>query len=113
MEEAETTQAEDPSQEVEEEAVAETVPETGADAQEPAASPVQEEEPTALDEAELPRALEAVLCSAGEPVTIRDLAELLEFGVHDVRAGLRSSARSMSIWTGLFVSKISPVACRS
>ncbi len=88
MEEAETTQAEDPSQEVEEEAVTETVTETGADAQEPAASPEKEEEPTALDEAELPRALEAVLFSAGEPVTIRDLAELLEFGVHDVRAAV-------------------------
>ena len=84
MEEAETTQAEDPSQEVEEEAVTET----GADAQEPAASPEKEEEPAALDEAELPRALEAVLFSAGEPVTIRDLAELLEFGVHDVRAAV-------------------------
>ena len=88
MEEAETTQAEDPSQEVEEEAVTEAVTETGADAQEPAASPEKEEEPAALDEAELPRALEAVLFSAGEPVTIRDLAELLEFGVHDVRAAV-------------------------
>ena len=48
----------------------------------------EEEELTALGEDELPRALEAVLFCAGEPVTIRELAELLEFGVHDVRSAV-------------------------
>ncbi|MEC8896600.1 MAG: SMC-Scp complex subunit ScpB, partial [Planctomycetota bacterium] len=82
MEEAETSQADDQVQEVEEETAAQA--DTGAE--QPA--PLQEEEVVALGEEELPRALEAVLFCAGEPVTIRELAELLEFGVHDVRSAV-------------------------
>ena len=84
MEEVETTQAEDPAQEVEEEAAAQA----DADGEQPGISMGEEEELTALGEDELPRALEAVLFCAGEPVTIRELAELLEFGVHDVRSAV-------------------------
>ena len=84
MEEVETTQAEDPAQEVEEEAAAQA----DAGGEQPGISMGEEEELTALGEDELPRALEAVLFCAGEPVTIRELAELLEFGVHDVRSAV-------------------------
>ncbi len=48
------------------------------------------EDPGALTEEELPRAIEAVLFCAGEPVTIRELAELFEFGVHDVRSAVEN-----------------------
>ena len=48
----------------------------------------EEEELGALREEDLPRAIEAVLFCAGEPVTIRELAELFEFGVHDVRSAV-------------------------
>lgn len=84
MEEAETTQAEDQVQEVEEK----TAAQTDAGGEQPGISMQEEEELTALGEDELPRALEAVLFCAGEPVTIRELAELLEFGVHDVRSAV-------------------------
>ena len=84
MEEAETTQAEDQVQEVEEK----TAAQTDAGGEQPGISMQEEEELTALGEDELPRALEAVLFCAGEPVTIRELEELLEFGVHDVRSAV-------------------------
>ena len=84
MEEVETTQAEDQVQEVEEETAAQ--PDAGGE--QPGISMEEEEELAALGEDELPRALEAVLFCAGEPVTIRELAELLEFGVHDVRSAV-------------------------
>ena len=48
------------------------------------------ENPGVLTEDELPRAIEAVLFCAGEPVTIRELAELFEFGVHDVRSAVEN-----------------------
>ena len=48
------------------------------------------EDPGVLTEEELPRAIEAVLFCAGEPVTIRELAELFEFGVHDVRSAVEN-----------------------
>ena len=48
------------------------------------------ETPGVLTEDELPRAIEAVLFCAGEPVTIRELAELFEFGVHDVRSAVEN-----------------------
>jgi segregation and condensation protein B len=84
MQEAETTQAEDQVQEVEEK----TAAQTDAGGEQPGISMQEEEELTALGEDKLPRALEAVLFCAGEPVTIRELAELLEFGVHDVRSAV-------------------------
>ena len=84
MEEAETSQADDQVQEVEEE----TAAQADAGAEQPAPLQEEEQEVVALGEDELPRALEAVLFCAGEPVTIRELAELLEFGVHDVRSAV-------------------------
>ena len=49
------------------------------------------EDPGALTEEELPRAIEAVLFCAGEPVTIRELAELFEFGVQRSRTSGRNT----------------------
>ena len=85
MEEVETTQAEDRVQEegIEQESSAE--PGAGS-AQLEGSREV--EEITALGEDELPRALEAVLFCAGEPITIRELADLFDFGVHDVRSAV-------------------------
>lgn len=85
MEEVETTET---GNRVEEDALEEASPvEPGAAAENSAASR-EEEEITALGEDDLPRALEAVLFCAGEPITIRELAELFDFGVHDVRSAV-------------------------
>ena len=69
------------------------VSETGKqepEATEPEPTVKADEDPGVLTEDELPRAIEAVLFCAGEPVTIRELAELFEFGVHDVRSAVEN-----------------------
>ena len=84
MEEAEVSETGNQEPEVTEATAAEQEP--GAAEQKGRAE--AEEELGALTEEDLPRAIEAVLFCAGEPVTIRELAELFEFGVHDVRSAV-------------------------
>ena len=80
MEEVEVTETEGPEQDATAEPEAVPEPPAGTGEEENALGP--------LGENDLPRAIEAVLFCVGEPVTIRELADIFKFGVHDVRAAV-------------------------
>ena len=85
MEEVEVTETESLEQEASAEPEASLESATGAGEKE------KNEEEKALGplgEDDLPRAIEAVLFCVGEPVTIRELADIFKFGVHDVRTAV-------------------------